>query len=1017
MAQRKAHLILPLLLVILFAGGAERAAAFEPVGSRLSDRLYSDLTYGDPGAFLAVIVYLRDDLDIYGLDSGLRLAGAGKQKRHSEVVGALLAGARESQADILRQIETAAASGEVTRYRTFWINNCIALTARGSFISALSGRDDVEWISHDRVHARRDEVERAARIAAIPNPDTLRAKSYPIRTLGLDQIWNLGLTGKGILVCVIGAGIDGNHPLLAPKWRGNNGGTTAESWFDPVNGSSFPFDDEPFAPSHDTGVTGLIVAGERTLGVAYDAQWIGAKIFDNRNLTDDGKASTKDSWLIAAFQWAVDPDGNPETVVDVPDVINNSYGTSGEFNEDICRQLVWRMIDRVEAAGTVVVFSAGNEGPEPWSTGSPASRAESPVNVFAVGSVDSTNRISPFSSRGPSACDSVSIKPTVCAPGQDIVTILGSEYGFSYQRNNGTSFSCPYVTGLVALIKQANPTLTPDEIKYLFIDTAIDYGRSGPDYAYGYGVIDPLTLFERIARPQQPILYSKRIEIDDRAGGNGNLYIEQGERIRLVVPVFNSGTLVAGVRGKLRTTSSGSRIVDDQADFGTVAQYGSSDNRNDPFLIDVLPEAEAGSQLVLYLDLASGVSSYTQTIQLSLPVAPAVQGLANHDAGSFLFSVTNIGQFGGNIGRAGAGYGLIYPKDAPYRMLYRGALLVGTSSLKVSDGIADLDFAPGPGGPIQLIENSPRADQMTVSFIAEKSAGTLNAIGVRMKQTTMVWSAAPNNDFVILEYAVANPHPATINNLYIGLYADWDIPDSLPSRNVVKYDSALKLGYIYNPIEPQFGYGGLMLVSDSPVSGHRAVSNWRYIHSGYSDNVAYAFMSGGLSRAESDSLDDWSQILASGPHSIPPGDTLVVAWALMVGDNEADLLANAAAASARYRSSLALAAEISTAGNPGAGTLPKAFSLIQNVPNPFNPSTTISYTIPQSERPLPVSLTVYDLRGRKVALLVEANQGAGSYSVTWNGTDQAGRKLPSGVYFYRLVAGDFTATRKMVIVK
>ena len=103
---------------------------------------------------------------------------------------------------------------------------------------------------------------------------------------------------------------------------------------------------------------GIMLGGERTLGVAYDAQWIGAKIFDNQNLSEDGASTTKDSWLISAFQWALDPDGNPETVVDVPDVINNSYGTTGEYNEDICRQVIWRMIDRVEAAGTVVIFSA-----------------------------------------------------------------------------------------------------------------------------------------------------------------------------------------------------------------------------------------------------------------------------------------------------------------------------------------------------------------------------------------------------------------------------------------------------------------------------------------------------------------------------------------------------------------------------------------------------------------------------------------------------------------------------------
>ena len=69
--------------------------------------------------------------------------------------------------------------------------------------------------------------------------------------------------------------------------------------------------------------------------------------------------------MIAAFQWAADPDGNPETVADVPDVINNSWGTLGEFQEDICRPTLWRMLDRIEAAGTVLGVQRRQRGARP----------------------------------------------------------------------------------------------------------------------------------------------------------------------------------------------------------------------------------------------------------------------------------------------------------------------------------------------------------------------------------------------------------------------------------------------------------------------------------------------------------------------------------------------------------------------------------------------------------------------------------------------------------------------------
>lgn len=101
---------------------------------------------------------------------------------------------------------------------------------------------------------------------------------------------------------------------------------------------------------------------------------------------------------------------------------------------------------------------------------------------------------------------------------------------------------------------------------------------------------------------------------------------------------------------------------------------------------------------------------------------------------------------------------------------------------------------------------------------------------------------------------------------------------------------------------------------------------------------------------------------------------------------------------------------------PGA-TLPKAFSLKQNHPNPFNPSTTINYQIPDDVGSVRFSLNVYDIRGRMVRTLDEGMKGAGTYSVFWDGTDSRGRQVSSGVYFYRFVSSEYNATRKMIMLK
>jgi hypothetical protein len=87
--------------------------------------------------------------------------------------------------------------------------------------------------------------------------------------------------------------------------------------------------------------------------------------------------------------------------------------------------------------------------------------------------------------------------------------------------------------------------------------------------------------------------------------------------------------------------------------------------------------------------------------------------------------------------------------------------------------------------------------------------------------------------------------------------------------------------------------------------------------------------------------------------------------------------------------------------------IPRIFSLAQNYPNPFNSSTTISYTLPEKG---PVTLSIYNLLGQKVATLFEGVQQAGEHKVVWEAVD-----VPSGVYFYRLASNEYVETRKMVL--
>ena len=103
-------------------------------------------------------------------------------------------------------------------------------------------------------------------------------------------------------------------------------------------------------------------------------------------------------------------------------------------------------------------------------------------------------------------------------------------------------------------------------------------------------------------------------------------------------------------------------------------------------------------------------------------------------------------------------------------------------------------------------------------------------------------------------------------------------------------------------------------------------------------------------------------------------------------------------------------------GASSASSLPKAFALSQNSPNPFNPATTIGFSVPEGKS-AQVTLNVYDIRGKLVRTLVNETKESGTYTVYWNGTDNNGNNIASGVYFYRMNAGEFSQTRKMVMLK
>ena len=476
---------LPLLVSFLLAASAEIGVAGD-IAPGLLDRMRT----AGPGERLDALVILSTQAPIEELDRTLTARGAGRAERHEAVIRALR-DCTVGQSELKRNLQLERDRGAVVDEQFYWIINACAVRAEASVLARVATLPEVARLEAEPQLAlprHEDLSTRQARGAR--GADVMTAVPSGLAAIRAPEVWRtFGINGGGRLVALIDTGAEGSHPALADRWRGANGAHPwQECWHDGLGtGTSFPVD----PGGHGTSVLGILVgldtATHDTTGVAWGAQWIGAAAI--------GTGSDLSNRIISTFQWMADPDGNPSTIDDVPDVIQNSWRfneESGDYTD--CDSRWWAAIDDCEAAGIVTVFSAGNEGPGSSTIGSPADRATTLVNSFSVGSVNATGSwpypIHFSSSRGPSGCAAPAnnkIKPEVVAPGVDIhTTLVGGAFGLG----TGTSFSGPHVAGVVALLRQADPNLDVAAIKSLLLQTARDEGTTGDDNTYGSGFID-----------------------------------------------------------------------------------------------------------------------------------------------------------------------------------------------------------------------------------------------------------------------------------------------------------------------------------------------------------------------------------------------------------------------------------------------------------------------------------------------------------------------------------------------
>ncbi|MFW9842578.1 MAG: S8 family serine peptidase, partial [Candidatus Thorarchaeota archaeon] len=725
---------------------------------------------------IEVLISFENDTDYAAMKADRPERRLTRKENYIDIMNRLIRDRETLEIAVEPQLQGLVNAGDIESYRFFTVSKTLLVRVASDKIDALLELPGACTVLLNDAVTLIEPVEEYDYDAEVNFKTTTSSPALDL--LGVRSLWERGLTGKGRLICSFDTGIDGDHPDLASKWRGNNGGSVQESWYAP-HGSTVPQDNA----GHGTHVMGSMVASSLadTLGVCPDAQWISAAVIDQ-----GVSFSTTIADILSAFDWAINPDGNINTMDDVPDVICNSWGVPRGIYSD-CDQTFWNAIDNVEAAGIVTVFAAGNEGPDSRTMRNPADRASSPVNSLSVGAIDAaTNLVASFSSRGPASCDGVTIKPELVAPG---VGVYSTYKDGTYKYMSGTSMAAPFIAGLAALLRQYNPDATVTEIKQALLSATRDLGPAGEDNSYGRGLVDAAELLKYMPVPNLPhiTVFSHNI----MAGGDE--FADPGESADLTLTLNEPTGLVDSVDVYIASVSNWVDVQPDTIRFHFPGEITYSVGAT-PFSCTISPEAPSGApaELVVHFRFLRGLGedSTAHSFTIGHPLPGRIFDIGE---GAFKFSASDFGQFGfgqRSIYPAG-GLGMVF--GASTNLLYESGIIIGRNVLFVSDAIRDeqgrfkeSDFEP-LGGQMSLA--AVHFDESLTSTYSDAKADL--PIPIEVEQS--VYSS--QEDYSIVQFVVINPTPERLSQLSIGLFCDIDIDRS---TDRIGFDTLMGMIYQYN---------------------------------------------------------------------------------------------------------------------------------------------------------------------------------------------------------------------------
>jgi serine protease len=614
----------------------------------------------------------------------------------------------------------------------------------------------------------------------------------------------------------------------------------------------------------------------------------------------------------------------------------------------------------------LVIASAGNDNNElPFY---PASYRY----VLSVASTTNSDAKSSFSNYGANI--------DVCAPGSNIYTAMSNNtYGYM----SGTSMAGPVCAGAAAVVKAHFPSYNALQVGERIRVTCDNIYTVPSNGAYlnklGKGRINMF----RALTENSPAVRMTNIILTDN---NDNAFVV-GDTVRITGDITNYLDPTSNLDIVISTSSPWVTIVDNNHFVGALGTLATVDNNNDPFLIRVNAGAPQNHKVTVKIDFTDGIYTDFQIIDMVVNV-----DYINVTINQVYTTITSKGRICYNGENQTEGLGFTYNGE---NLVYEAGLMIGQSNSKVSDNVrgatgTDNDFVSTQ--VVQRLIPSVQSDFDLFGKFNDNAAST--PVPVLVSHKSLSWNNPGDDKYHIVEYVIKNTGTSSLSNVWSGIFADWDIQDY--NLNKANENAALKMGYVYNTTATGL-WAGIKVLTPTPFN-HYAIDNISggsggvNMFDGYDTGEKYTTLStaralAGVAGGGNDVID----VVSTGPFTIPAGDSIKVAFALIAGDSLSDLNNSAVNAQIKY--------DGLTSSLPGLETNTGELSIY---PNPASHMVFISGNLKAG----PVE--VIDITGRVVLKpeLTSAGSQLHSFPV---------HQLAPGSYLVRITSGSGENLFRLVV--